>query len=189
MAAGEPNTLSITRVVRESVSSRNESLNERVSALYETHRDGIYRFLVAHGLSPAVAQEVTQDVFLKLFVALRRGQEILAEQGWLYGVAARSAVDYWRREGRSAWVELDLAGADAVRSNNPTPEAEAARAQRVHRIAEAMLKLPNELRLCVRLRSEGLRYREIAEILEVSVTSVSDWLSVAVERLRGAARD
>jgi RNA polymerase sigma-70 factor, ECF subfamily len=189
MAAGEPNALSITRAIREPALSQADNLNERVTTLYETHRDGIYRFLASHGLSPAVAQEVTQDVFMKLFVALRQGTAIVSEQGWLYGVAAKSAVDYWRREGRSAWVELDLSEAAAVSSANPTPEAEAARAQRLHRIADAMLKLPHELRLCVRLRSEGLRYREIAEILGVGVTTASDWLSTAVERLRGAAHD
>src|ERR1022692_3420958 len=50
--------------------ARDAGFQERVVALYEAHRDGIYRFLVGHGLNPATAQDVTQDVFVDLFVAL-----------------------------------------------------------------------------------------------------------------------
>ena len=46
--------------------SQSASLRERVTALYEAHREPIFRFLVGHGLDPAVAQEVTQDVFVDL---------------------------------------------------------------------------------------------------------------------------
>ena len=64
---------------------------ERVSTLYDAHRDEIYRFLVAQGLIPAVAQEVTQDVFVDLFVALEKGTQMNSERAWLYAVAGRAA--------------------------------------------------------------------------------------------------
>ena len=63
---------SIGPVFRQSGVSKAGELQARVSALYETYRDGIYRFLMGQGLNPAVAQEVTQDVFVDLFVALKR---------------------------------------------------------------------------------------------------------------------
>ena len=98
MAAGDDSSLH-AGMVREN-SSRAADLQERVIALYETHRDGIYRFLVSHGLGPAVAQETTQDVFVDLCVALQKGIHVNSEKGWLYAVAGRTAVDYWRRERR-----------------------------------------------------------------------------------------
>ncbi len=52
---------------------------ERVAALYEAHRLAIYRFLVGQGLDVGTAQELTQDVFVKLFVAINRGTEIHSE--------------------------------------------------------------------------------------------------------------
>jgi RNA polymerase sigma-70 factor (ECF subfamily) len=167
-----------------------EGLNERVTALYETHRESIYRFLVAQGIPPPIAQEITQDVFVKLFIALRDGATIVSEQGWLYGVAAKSAVDHWRRERMPVWVELDMNSASEIfRSQDPTPEVAAARSEWLRRVAEALVKLPREQRMCVQLRSEGFRYREIARILGVAVSTASEWLSTAVERLRRATHD
>jgi RNA polymerase sigma-70 factor (ECF subfamily) len=189
MAAGDPSPLSIIRAIGEPVLSKSERLNERVTALYEAHRDGIYRFLVAQGISPAVAQEVTQDVFVKLFIALRDGVEILSEQGWLYGVAAKSAVSHWRRERAPVWVEMDFSVSERLPSQEASPETLAARAEELRRVADALIRLPKEQRMCVQMRSEGLRYREIASILDVAVSTASEWLTIAVERLRRAAHD
>jgi RNA polymerase sigma-70 factor (ECF subfamily) len=190
MAAGDSSPLSIIRAIGESALSRTERLNQRVTALYETHREGVYRFLVTQGIAPAVAQEVTQDVFVKLFVAMRDGVEILSEQGWLYSVAAKSAVDNWRRERVPVWVELDTQSvAENFTSQDPSPESLVLRREWLSRIADALVRLPQEQRMCLQLRSEGLRYREIARILGVAVSTASDWLATAVERVRRAAHD
>lgn len=165
--------------------------DERVAALYEAHRERIYGFLVGQGLVAAKAQELVQDVFLKLFVALTKGSEIESEQGWLYNVASKLAVDYWRREGRPMWIELDSVPAmtENLRSKEPTPEAAAVREQTLRRVASTLACLPKEQRLGVHLRMQGLRYREIAKILGVSVPTVSGLLSTAVERLRSTANE
>ncbi len=164
---------------------------DRVAALYEAHREKIYGFLVGQGLTGAKAQDLVQDVFFKLFVALSKGGEIESEQAWLYSVASNLAVDYWRREGRPMWVELDSlpAMAEKLRSRELTPEAAAVREQTLKRVAAALARLPKEQRLGVHLRMQGLRYREIAKILGVSVSTVSGLLSTAVERLRSTANE
>jgi RNA polymerase sigma-70 factor (ECF subfamily) len=190
MSAGDSSYLTV-QSLRDAALSRGGSLEERIAALYETHRDGIYRFLVGQGLKPAIAQEVTQDVFVDLFVALRRNTSVKSEQGWLYAVAARGAVDHWRRERRPIWVEFDSspAVAESLSSHEPSPEVQTQQRERFGRIADALRKLPKEQRLCVHLRTQGLRYREIAKILGVSTSTAADWLATAVERLRGAGRD
>src|ERR1700730_14712646 len=137
MAAGDPGPLTIIRPIGESALCRTERLHERVTALYQAHCGCIYRFLVAQGVSPVAAQEVTQDVFVKLFVALRNGVEILSEQGWLYAVAAKSAVDHWRREGTPVWVELDVSCANEnFTSQDPSPETLAVRTEALQRVAD-----------------------------------------------------
>jgi RNA polymerase sigma-70 factor (ECF subfamily) len=177
--------------IREAALSRKDGLEERVAALYGTHRDAIYRFLVGQGVEPRFAQEAAQNVFVDLFLALRKNSDIRSEQSWLYAVAARAAVDYWRRERRAIWVELDASPlvAESFRSREPSPEVQTIENERLLRIADSMRKLPKEKRLCVHLRMQGLRYREIAKVLGVSTSTAADWLATAVERLRGAARD
>ncbi len=179
------------RVGEESTARADLTAAERVAALYVAYREEIYRFLMGQGLESATAQELAQDVFVKLFVAVTKSAEIQSEVAWLYGVASKLAVDYWRREGRSMWVEFDsfpeMAG--TLRSKDLTPEANAVRKQRLERVAATMARLPKEQRLGVHLRMQGMRYRAIAEILGVSVSTVAEWLSIAVERLRSAANE
>jgi RNA polymerase sigma factor (sigma-70 family) len=176
---------------RDGAMSASPSTEGRVTALYGTHREAIYRFLAGQGLEPAKAQELAQDVFVKLFVALTKGSEIESEQAWLYSVASKLAVDYWRREGRPMWVELDAipAIADSLRAKELSPEAAAGRNQRLRRVADMLARLPKEQRLGIHLRMQGLRYRAIAKILGVSVSTTASLLSTAVERLRSTANE
>ena len=172
-------------MVRES-SSRSVNLRDRVVALYEAHREGVYRFLVGHGLSPGEAQEVTQDVFVDLFVALEKGADVKSEQGWLYTVAGRAAVDFWRRERGPVRVHLDFENGPAakVASTEPSPEVQAGKLEQLRRIAAGLGRLPKEQRLCIQLRMQGLRYREIAKVLGVATSTAADWLVAAVDYLR-----
>lgn len=188
MAAGDASSLH-AEVVRQTL-SQTSSLQERVVALYEAHRDGIYRFLVGHGLSPAEAQEATQDVFVDLFVELEKGTTVTSEQGWLYAVAGRIAVDYWRRERRSITAQVDFGASPVANlpSTEPSPETQAGNLERLRRLAASLAKLPKEQRLCVQLRMQGLRYREIAKVLGVSISTAAEWLVSAVERLRSESQ-
>ena len=171
-------------------STRADELEERVVALYTAHREGIYRFLVGHGLRPAEAQDVTQEVFVDLFTALQKGTSVESPQGWLYAVAGRAAVDYWRRERRAIHIELDSEAGASVDppSDEPSPEAWTGHQQRLRRIAAGMAELPKEQRLCVQLRMQGLKYREIGKVLGVATSTVADWLVAAVSHLRGIAQ-
>jgi RNA polymerase sigma-70 factor, ECF subfamily len=187
MSIGDESSLRTDLVRRRS--SYASGVGERVIAIYETHRENIYRFLVGHGLESAVAQEVTQDVFVDLFVALEKGTDVSSEEGWLYTVASRAAVDYWRRERRPVWVDIDLDANPAadLPSAEPSPEAQAGYRERLCRLAAGMAKLPKGQRLCIQLRMQGLRYREIAKLLGVSTSTAAEWLVSAVDRLRGGS--
>ncbi len=163
------------------------SVQDRVVSLYEAHREGIYRFLVGHGLSPGEAQEVTQDVFVDLFQALQKGMNVSSDQTWLYTVAGRAAADYWRRNRFAGHVQLDLeAGvAASLRSADTSPDIRAENLDRLRRVAAGMARLPKEQRMCIQLRMQGLRYREIAGVLGVATSTAAEWLASAVDRLRG----
>lgn len=162
------------------------TVTERVTEIYLTHREEVFRFLVAQGLSTANAQDVTQEVFLKLFVTLRDGREVASEQAWLYRVAANRAVDYWRRERRLVMVELDAGSAlaETLESHDVRVDSLAEQEQHIRLLVAEIGRLPKEHRMCILLRSQGLRYRDIARILNIGVSTAADWLLAAVERLR-----
>lgn len=179
------------REIRVEQAARLDDLpiGEHVARLYDSHRLRIYRFLVAQGLEPANAQELAQDVFVRLFLALSKGTRIESEQAWLYGVASKLVADYWRREGRPIWLELDSIREtiEQMPSAQDSPEDDFVSGERLRRVAKEMLRLPKEQRMTLHLRMQGQRYREIAKHLGVSISTIADWLSTASDRLRKVA--
>ncbi|HKD06098.1 MAG TPA: sigma-70 family RNA polymerase sigma factor [Bryobacteraceae bacterium] len=166
--------------------ARTEELKRRVSVLYETSCGRIYRFLISRGLNPPVAQEVAHDVFVDFFHALENGTPIECEQRWLFAVAGRTVVDHWRRKRDQMQVDFDSerSAVANVRSSEPTPEAQAERKERLARLASGLRTLPDEQRLCIRLRAEGLRYREIGKALCVPTSTAAQWIVSAICSLR-----
>src|SRR5215813_10112337 len=70
---------------------------QRVAELYCELRDNLYRHLVAHGVRPQVAQELTQETFLRLHGAMLEGSDIANPRGWVFTVAHHLAVNHRRR--------------------------------------------------------------------------------------------
>jgi RNA polymerase sigma-70 factor (ECF subfamily) len=135
-----------------------------------------------------MAQDITQEVFVKLLATLGDGRKINSELAWLYRVAANRATDYWRRERRWLTVELDADNnfSENFESSDMPADQLADQQQRLRRLGSEIRRLPKEQRMCLMLRSQGLRYREISSILGVAVSTAADWLDAAVERLRRA---
>ncbi len=63
------------------------ALQEQVSQLFEEARDDVYRYLLTLGLFPPQAQEAVQEVFLRLYTTLRKGEEIQNLRAWVFRVA------------------------------------------------------------------------------------------------------
>src|SRR5690242_13376322 len=63
------------------------ALQLQVTQLFEECREDVYRYLLTLGLHPPVAQEAAQEVFLRLYAALKKGEEIQNPRGWIFRVA------------------------------------------------------------------------------------------------------
>src|ERR1700691_4346111 len=62
-------------------------LQDRVAKFFEESRDDVYRYLLTLGLPPPRAQEAVQEVFLRLYGALKKGEDIQNPRGWIFSVA------------------------------------------------------------------------------------------------------
>ena len=174
-----------SKVLGISASDENTAHSSLLRA-YEEHREQVYRHLVILGAPPAIAQELTQDGFLRLFVALRKGQEIQNPRAWL----ATVTTNLWLSDRRSAAsrlsvLEADLASVLPERAEPGTnPEALLLLRERNAAVRRALAGLTPSQKLCLHLRTKGLRYREIAKITGVSVATVGVWLDRAIETIR-----
>lgn len=159
---------------------------EQVTRAYEDARDDVYRYLIILGLSPPQAQEATQEVFLRLYVALEKGSEVQNVRAWIFRVAHNLGVDLrTKKQHQNLEPELEAVLRDGSRS----VEMDLIEKERMAQLGEAWKTLSPQQRHCLHLRAEGLRYREIAETLGISISTVREFLSRAILRLRKAVYD
>jgi RNA polymerase sigma-70 factor, ECF subfamily len=160
-----------------------------VIQLFDEYRSRLLRYVLSIGLTAAHGEEIVQDVFLALFRHLRLGRPKDNLRGWIFRVAHNLALKTRMNEQtRPDRVELDEMVAGAQIDPQPNPEQRVAAGQRQVRLMAAMRALPERDQYCLHLRAEGLRYREIAEILEMSLGAVSISLSRSLARLERADR-
>ena len=163
----------------EPATSRCEEL---VARLFEEAREDVYRYLLLVGLPPAHAQDATQEVFLRLYVVLRRGERIENPRAWIFRVAHNHASTVRRRE--SSVIALEPALEAVLPDSQEDPEQKLIGREQRARLQRAVSGLSRQQQLCLYLRAEGFRYREIAKILDIGDSTVSEFLRRAIGRLR-----
>ena len=161
------------------------ALRERVGGLYEESRDDVYRYLLTLGLYHPAAQEVAQEVFLRLYEVLRKGEEIQNPRAWVFRVAHNLGLKTRARQG--AETPFDPHAGQRLAAVAETPESELMESERMARFHRAVEGLSEQQRRCLSLRLEGLRYPEIAGALGISAAAVGEFLRRAMAQLRMSA--
>lgn len=157
------------------------SADSDAAQLFEAWRAPLIRYLVSCGTNRDEALDIVQDSFLRLHQHLFSGGGRENLRAWVFRVAHNAALN--RRmsaERRLASGELSAARDRAVSDD---PERALLKKERLRRLHDAMKDLSAAERACVLLRSEGLRYREIAGVLDIGVSTVADCLERALRKL------
>jgi RNA polymerase sigma-70 factor (ECF subfamily) len=161
------------------------TLEDAVSRIFERLRLPVYRYLCASFGSPSRAEDVAQEAFLRLYQALRRGERIRSERAWVFRVAHNLALNLIR--GDRFLEPLDEVGWEQLvggrEDPDPGPEQGLIERERMARLRSGLVQLSRQQRQCLLLRVEGLRYREIAEILGVNTSTVAEFLRRGVRKL------
>jgi RNA polymerase sigma-70 factor (ECF subfamily) len=151
------------------------------TTLYRELRKPLLRYLVCLGLSADEAQDVVQDAFVSLHRHFASGGSQENIRSWLFRVAHNGARNrqhsYDRRFGKPLDRHLDSIADEA------TPEQVVLEKEKFGRLGKAILLLTESERECLLLRAGGLRYREIAEVLGIPTSTVSDTVDRAIKKL------
>jgi RNA polymerase sigma-70 factor (ECF subfamily) len=160
-------------------------LEEEVVSLFERLRSPLLRYLLSFRIAVPDAEEVVQEVFLALFQHLRRGKSRANLHGWIFKVAHNLAI---KRRAKAQRERPEFPGfqSDTQRDTGPGPEEQCADLQRQDRLLAVVKALPELDQCCLSLRAEGLRYREIAEVLGISLGAVANSLEKSLSRLTRA---
>lgn len=165
--------------------TRKESEVEReVIQLFDELRNPALRYVLSFGLSIHDGEEVTQEVFLALLRHLQMRKPRNNLRGWVFRVAHNLALK--RRQANQKFLEAsERNGVSAESQLDPAwnPEEHLSASERQQRLLSIFRALPERDQYCLRLRAEGLRYREIATVLEISLGAVSNSLARSIARM------
>jgi RNA polymerase sigma-70 factor (ECF subfamily) len=160
-------------------------LKDKVAHLYEELRVPLFRYLLCMRILPEEAEEIIQESFLRLYKHLHAGGREDNLRGWLFRVAHN--LSHSRRKQRrfladtspDQWQQIST----SVLTEDVGPEELLLHKEKMMRLHREISNLSELQQNCIRLRVEGFRYREIAEILNTSTSTVSGSLRHAIERL------
>jgi RNA polymerase sigma-70 factor (ECF subfamily) len=166
-----------------SVSAQNEVLQ-----LFDECAPGLRHYVGVFGLTAEVTEDIVQEVFLQLFRHLRLGRSRANLPGWIFRVGHNLALKQREKAARRHRWEgtWDVTLVNRVTDPAANPEQQLADDRRMHRLRAVVLALPERDRQCLFLRAEGLRYREIAKTLDVSLGAVAKSLARTMARLTNA---
>ena len=153
-------------------------------ALVEIHLDRVFALAVELVGRREDAEEVTQEVLIKLYRQLSRAGAPARLRPWLYRVCIRHCCD-WRRSRRRQPVSLELDAANGSRTSDPATAAENLALR--ESVRAALSALPQQQRMAFLLRHlAGLSTAEVAAALRCAPATVRVHLSRATGRLRDA---
>ncbi len=160
-------------------------LDRDLATIFTELREPLFRYLLALGVDSAEAEEVLQETFLRLCQHLASNRQQANLRGWIFRVAHNLARDGYRRRKRRPAQSLHDAQANIAVPADPraTPEEQAIAREQKDQLVAAWARLPANQQHCLHLRAEGLRYREIADVLGVGTSTVAEWVQQALKTL------
>jgi len=162
-------------------------LEQNVVHVYETLRTQVCQYLTATFGDPAEAEDITQETFLRLYVHWSSGKTIAENRlrSWIFRVAHNLAIDRTRSAKfiRELASEEYSAAALQVPDGGSDPEETLLDRERFNAVRRGLALLSKQESRCLHLRAEGFCYREIAEILNISVSSAAEFLRRAMRKM------
>lgn len=168
-------------VLFDSTCESRPTREDYVMELYDLLRPQLLFYLSTLGLSVGESEDVLHDCFIRLFDHLTKVNNDKNLRGWIFRVAHNLAMDFFRNERRVQNPDVDDDDlVERVIDTSFGPEEQAIQREEIRRVAAALKKLTVKQRSAVLLRAEGLCYREIAAMLDVSIKRVSELIHRAL---------
>lgn len=144
--------------------------------LFEAHKDRVYTIAFHYSGDEAMARDVCQQVFLKLFTSINQFREDSQFTTWLYRIVANACADEHRKRKRFVPFSPEIEARNMVAKGSQ--EEAYNKRQVAESVRGAIAELTPKLRLPILLKYvEGLSYDEIAESLGLSIGTVSSRLN------------
>ncbi|HXG10248.1 MAG TPA: sigma-70 family RNA polymerase sigma factor [Gemmataceae bacterium] len=171
---------------------------EAFGVLVRRYERELYGYLRRYLGDTNLAEDVFQNTFLQVYLKSSQYEEGRPVRPWLYTIATNQAIDALRRNGRHQAISLDQEREETgegevhnlmelLESRGPSPLDAAQGQERRERVRASVDRLPDFLReVLILAYYQGLKYREIADILGIPVGTVKSRLHAALVKLQEA---
>lgn len=153
--------------------------------LYDPLRRFSYSIVKSHEMS----EEIASDVLLVIWQQRQRLCEIGNIKYYAFTIAKNKSLNLLKKVAGTQVLSIQDIDVD-IEIYNSDPEAIFIRGEMIEKLRKAVSTLPKKCKLVFKLvREEGFSYKEVAEMLEISVKSVDSHLVFATKRLASVLRD
>ena len=149
-------------------------------SVLKDHGSAMRRVIASYEASPALREEILQDAALAVWQSLPRLQDAGKAKAFVLRITHNKSIDHVARqvrEPRSTSTHVDVPATD-------DPESDLIQGEGQSRLLRAIRQLPIGHRQVISLLLEDMSYREIAEILDVSVSNVGVRVNRAKAQLK-----
>ncbi len=160
---------------------------EALTLLYVRYRQKILNYIYRFSGNRAVAEELTQETFIRLVKHVGSYRPQGSVGGWIYRIARNLALNYLRDQPKIQQVSLDepmeleegeVNRADTVAGPGPRPDEEFVRSEREAHVQAALLKVsPCYREVLILCDIEGYAYKEAAQMLHCSMNTIASRLA------------
>lgn len=169
--------------------------------LVARHQRGLFNFLLRSVADRGRAEELLQDVFVRVIRSKHRYRQTAKFTTWVYKIARNITIDESRRAKFRRHASLDAkrggsggeegrAMIDRLAADDVGTDAAAAAPAIRHRIADAVAELPEEQRAVFLMRQlQGMSFKEIGEVVDAPENTVKSRMRYALEKLRSELAD
>ncbi|MBU0709237.1 MAG: sigma-70 family RNA polymerase sigma factor [Candidatus Omnitrophica bacterium] len=157
--------------------------------VYKATSSFVYNVALRVSQNSADAEEITQDVFMKIYRNLKKFRFRSAFKTWVYRITVNTAINHYRKSRKEEKDRVDYETISGTLAGNSSSADEAIRDDNEQRLKALLDKLKPKYKICLILREiERLSYEEIAVILNIPINTVRSRLKRAREALLGEAR-
>lgn len=143
----------------------------------------LLRFANAFVRSRELSEEIVSDVFIRIWERRSHLQEIGNLKVYLYISVRNTSLKYLLRHQKQASIALDDLQVE-LESQYQDPEQLLLTAELMKRLTQAIDELPPRCKMVFKLiKEDGLKYKEVAEILNISIKTIDSQLAIALKKI------
>ena len=151
---------------------------QALNILIKRYLTPIFNFTLGYVRDEVAAEDLTQEIFVKVWKKIKSFDKKYKFKNWLYAVAKNTCLDYFKKNKEITFSDISPAADDLFFENliqeaSASPQVEIESSQEAEMVNSAVDKLPEKYKTAVKLYYHGgYNFREIAEMIKTSIDTV-----------------